>query len=94
MCLGCIWQNVQGIPLCILPYYLAKARAKAADKMGIPKSSFGYNLWVSLAPGLAINQIHREMLIRGVHPKANPQGPVLTSPPEGQEMDRGGVAHA
>ena len=87
----CVWQNVSGIPFCFLPWELAKMRARAAEKMGIPPSSFAQNLSVSCAPGLVVNQVHREMLIRGVHPKAKPSGPVITvngAPSVGEEMER------
>ena len=84
-CICCMWQQVQGVPFCFLPWYLAKMRRRAAAKMGIKQSSFAYNLWLSFAPGLVINQVHREMLIRGVHPKAKPAG---SGQPENEIMAR------
>ena len=85
-CICCMWQQVQGFPLCFLPWYLAKMRMRAAAKLGIPPSSFAYNLWLSFAPGLVINQVHREMLIRGMHPKAKPAGGA--GGPAGVAMER------
>ena len=70
----CAWQQVQGIPFCFLPWQLAKMRQRAAAKMGIPPSSFASNVWMGFAPGLVVYQVHREMLIRGVHPRAKPAG--------------------
>ena len=73
--------------------YIAKMRQKTMEKAGIPPESLGKAFAYSLAPGLAVNQISRELALHKMHPRLKTYtGQVVTyssiGSPAAQVMDR------
>ena len=62
-----------------LHYYVVKARYKVAEKAGFPKESCCTAWMNTIALGLSIAQINREIVIRGWNPKAKKPGVQLAA---------------
>jgi len=90
----CIVATAAGPQAPCLLCYIAKMRQKTLEKAGLQPESLGLAFAYSLAPGIAVNQISRELALRKMHPRLKSYtGSVTTysgsvGTPSSQEMQR------
>ena len=70
----------------VASYLLRQARYKVAKKAGFPQESCPTASIKTIAVGLSIAQISREIVLRGLNPKAKNATPA--GAPEGDTMSR------
>ena len=88
----CLIATAAGPQAPCLLCYIAKLRQKTMEKAGIPPEGLRKAFMYSLAPGIAVNQISRELALRKLHPRLKTYTGTVTTykggSPSAQEMER------
>jgi len=84
----CILGTAGGPQTPCIHCYIAKLRQKVLERAGVKPESLALAFFYSSAPGIAINQVSRELALRKMHPRLKSYIPNNGGAPSVQQMVR------